>query len=154
MEIERKFRIAARPDLPVKESLRVEQSYLSITPEVRIRRYCRGTETNYDLTIKSEGTLSRQEVIKPLTAEEYEALLGMADREPIVKDYTAYALGPYTLEYSEVDGDKACGFRYAEVEFPTEAAAAAFSPPDFLGQEMTYVSGFKMKRYWLQDRSR
>lgn len=30
-----------------------------------------------DLTIKSEGTIAREEIIKPLSAEEYEILLRM-----------------------------------------------------------------------------
>lgn len=154
MEIERKFQMEKKPDLPVKEHLRIEQSYLSVYPEVRIRKSDDGRSTRYELTIKSEGTLARQEITKDLTEEEYEILLSMTDRPPIVKDYTAFRLGKYTLEYSEVDPGKSCGFSYAEVEFPTEEEAGAFAPPDFLGTEMTYQKAFRMKQYWLEDREK
>ena len=39
-------------------------------------------------------------------------------------------------------------FFYAEVEFPTVEAARAFTPPAFLGREVTEEAGFSMSDYW------
>ena len=88
MEIERKWHMPHAPELPALTHTRMSQSYLSLTPEVRIRKYedlMHGAPNRYDLTIKSDGTLVRDEIIKDLSAEEYEALLRMTDgRAPVV----------------------------------------------------------------------
>jgi len=156
MEIERKWRMRQKPALPERTHRRVLQSYLCLLPEVRIRRYedlmnpgC----VSYDLTIKSEGTLAREEIIKELSAQEYEALLGMlGGRAPIVKDHRTYDYAGYTLEYSEVDPGTSTGFSYAEVEFPTVAEAEAFRAPDWFGTESTQDTLFRMKTYWKDTR--
>ena len=155
MEIERKWRMEQPPRLPERCHLRVEQSYLSLKPEVRVRRYedlTKPGEYSYDLTIKSEGTLAREEIIKDLTEEEYRILAGMLDCPPIVKDYTNYQLGDYVLEFSVVDPGYSEGFSYAEVEFPTVEEAEAFQAPDWFGREMTYETPYKMKNYWRDTR--
>ena len=57
------------PDLPVLAHSRMSQSYLSLTPELRIRRYedlIHGTPDHYDRTLKSEGTLALEEISRPL----------------------------------------------------------------------------------------
>ncbi len=154
MEIERKWRMEKAPDLPPRCRLRVEQSYLCLYPEVRIRRYQdldQGSE-HFDLTIKSEGTLAREEVIKELTAEEYRTLAALLDCPPIVKEYTNYAYGDHVLEFSVVDPGSETGFTYAEVEFPTVEQAEAFEAPAWFGREMTYETPYKMKNYWRDTR--
>jgi CYTH domain-containing protein len=155
MEIERKWRMDRAPLLPYRCRLRVEQSYLSLTPEVRVRRYedlDQAGSCRYDLTIKSEGDLAREEIIKELTEEEYRILAEMAGGAPIVKQYANYALGDYVLEFSLVDPGRPECFSYAEVEFPTREEAEAFQPPDWFGAEMTYQSAYKMKNYWRDTR--
>lgn len=155
MEIERKWKMEQAPELPERCHLRVEQSYLSLSPEVRVRRYedlSRPGEYRYDLTIKSEGTLAREEIIKELTWEEYGILTGMLDCPPIIKDYTNYSLGEYVLEFSVVDPGREGGFSYAEVEFPTIQAAERFRAPEWFGREMTYETPYKMKNYWRDTR--
>lgn len=150
MEIERKFWIDQFPDLPCKVHKRTEQGYLSITPfEVRIRKSedCATGQCAYRLTIKSQGDLARHEVETSLEAQQYEELKGLLERPMICKDYRAYALEDgHTLECSIVDGGV---FSYAEVEFPSEEAAASWQPLPFLGRETTYETGFKMHNYWL-----
>ena len=153
MEIERKFWLKAFPeDLPLLQRMQTWQGYLYTEPnEVRIRRHRReeSGEEFYRLTIKSGGDLARHEVELPLTAEQFEELRGLLDpSKPLIhKDYRAYDLGGgLTLECSVVDGG---AFSYAEVEFPSEAAANAWQPLDCLGPETTYRSGFKLHQYWL-----
>ena len=156
MEIERKWRMSAPPPLRERSHTRIEQSYLCVTPEVRIRRYedVISGSVRYDLTIKGEGTLSREEIIKDLSAEEYGALLGLTHgAEPIVKDLRTYDYEGRTLEFSYVDPQRASGFSYAEVEFPSEEEARAFLAPEWFGQESTEDGTFRMKLYWQETRN-
>ena len=63
MEIERKFKLTAFPDhLPLLESSRIEQGYLSVRPTVRIRSRETDGVISYKLCIKGKGTLVREEV--------------------------------------------------------------------------------------------
>lgn len=156
MEIERKWHMPHAPALPARTHTRMSQSYLSLTPEVRIRKYedlMNGAPERYDLTIKSEGTLAREEIVKPLTAEEYAILLRMTGGcAPIVKDHRSYDYEGYELEFSTVDEGRAGGFTYAEVEFPSVEAARSFVPPAWFGEETTEQQGFRMKSYWKTTR--
>lgn len=156
MEIERKWHMKHAPELPLRTHTRMSQSYLSLTPEVRIRRYedlMNGAADTYELTIKSEGTIAREEINKPLSAEEYDILLRMTDGcAPIVKDHRTYDYQGYVLEFSAVDPGRESAFTYAEVEFPTLEAAKAFAAPDWFGAETTEQQGFRMKGYWKKTR--
>ncbi|MBE7003527.1 MAG: adenylate cyclase [Ruminococcaceae bacterium] len=144
------------PELPERTHTRIAQSYLSLTPEVRIRKYedlAGDTPASYDLTLKSEGTIAREEIIKPLTAEEYAILLRMGgDLPPIVKEHRTYEYQGFVLEFSSVDAERPEGFTYAEVEFPTLEDARAFEAPDWFGEETTEQQGFRMKSYWKKTR--
>ena len=153
MEIERKWHMLLPPELPVLRHTRMSQSYLTLMPEVRIRKYedlRDGAPDRYDLTIKSEGTLAREEIIKELTVEEYGILQSMTGgKPPIIKEHRTYAYEGYTLEYSVVDGG---AFTYAEVEFPSVEEARAFVPPEWFGEETTEQRGVRMRDYWRATR--
>ena len=149
MEIERKFRLSAFPEqLPEVRRLDQYQGYLAVDPEVRIRRSVyrsEGRET-YVLCIKSIGDLVRHEVETDITREQFEELASMLDYPLIHKEQRVYRLPEgLLLECSIVDEG---AFSYAEVEFPTEEAAAAWEKPDWLGEEMTYVRALRMRTYW------
>lgn len=156
MEIERKWHMKQAPDLPALTHTRMSQSYLSLTPEVRIRRYeelMHGDPNRYDLTIKSEGTLAREEIIKDLTADEYRILLEMTGGlPPIVKDHKTFDWQGHTLEYSVVDAERGGGFSYAEIEFPSVEEANVFTPPAWFGEETTQQQTYRMKTYWRDTR--
>lgn len=152
MEIERKFWLEAFPeDLPLVRRLQVWQGYLYTDPnEVRIRKSVEEDtgRTYYRLCIKSGGDLSRAEVETELSEEQFQQLRSLLEpgKELIHKDYRAYRLPDgLLLECSIVDGGV---FSYAEVEFDSEAAARAWTPPACLGRETTWERGFKMKHYW------
>lgn len=152
MEIERKFKLEAFPALPEEARLDQWQGYLAVNPEVRIRKtvhHTQGKET-YILCIKSVGNLVRHEIETPLTKAQFEELSTMLDYPLIHKELHAYRLSDgHVLECSRVDEG---AFSYAEVEFATVEEAERWTPPDFLGREMTYETGFKMRSYW-SDRS-
>ncbi len=149
MEIERKWRIDRFPDLQVSRRAEIWQGYLSLEPEVRIRKTVSENGESYRLAVKGNGTLSREEVEPYITREDYEALCGMLKKPPVHKEWRGYDLGGgLMLEVSLVDGGEPTSFMYAEVEFPNEESAKSFKAPDFLGEEMTNQTGFRMKHYW------
>lgn len=152
MEIERKFKLIEFPSLPEVAFLDQWQGYLATEPEVRIRRtenHTEGVET-YILCIKSVGDLVRHEVETEITREQFEELASMLDYPLIHKELHAYRLPDgHVMECSRVDDG---AFSYAEVEFASVEEANAWTPPEWLGREMTYEKGFKMRQYW-SDRS-
>ncbi len=156
MEIERKFKLLAFPNMPETTFLDQWQGYLSTDPQVRIRRTWNHTDASesYMLCIKSNGDLVRHEVETPITKEQFSELEEMLAYPLIHKELHTYRLrDELLLECSQVDGG---AFSYAEVEFPTEEQARVWNLPDelssCLGEEMTYDRKFKMTSYW-SDRS-
>lgn len=149
-EIERKWLVDGYPDLPVEEEETQWQGYLSLEPAVRIRKIVRGNVTEFWLTVKGKGTLQRVEVEVPLGEDEYEALRGLAVTPVASKRMRKYRLSTGELvECSLVDEGEETAFYYAEVEFGTVEAAQEFTPPEFLGQEVTYEPGYTMLEYCL-----
>jgi CYTH domain-containing protein len=138
MEIERKFLVGELPEnLWQAPRRRIEQGYLCTRPVVRVRRD--GEE--YYLTYKGDGLLAREEYNLPLTREAYLHLLSKADGSRIAKERCCIPFGPYTIELDIFDPPFA-PLVMAEVEFPTEAEALAFQPPEWFGREVTYDSAY------------
>lgn len=134
MEIERKFIIKERPgDLSRYPCRRIEQAYLCTCPVVRVRR----SGEEFWLTCKGEGLLVREEYELPLTEQAYRHLCAKADGTVIRKDRFYIPLGEHTIELDVFDAPIA-PLVTAEVEFPTEAEARAFCPPDWFDREVTW----------------
>lgn len=135
MEIERKYLIAAMPsDLLISKTREIEQGYLCTEPVVRIRK----DNENYELTYKSKGLMAREEYNLPLTKESYEHLRAKIDGRLIRK--TRYEIplnGSLTIELDIFHGDLE-PLILAEVEFPSEEAANAFTPPEWFGEDVTF----------------
>jgi adenylate cyclase len=133
-EIERKFLVDDLPeDVRVTPATHIRQGYLTVEPaEVRIRS---SDDTSHELTVKSLGGLTRAEVTLPLTPEQFEELWPLVQRS-IEKDRTRYQVDGGTAEVDVYRGQLA-GLVVAELEFPSEAAAAAFVPPHWFGTEVT-----------------
>ena len=155
LEIERKFLIDGFPEeLELLYDVEIEQGYVSIHPEVRIHKAVDKTSarTDYRLTLKGDGDLTRTEIKTDVSESFYKDALGMLGVQPIAKDYKAYRLGERILEVCRVDAGTQNEFYYAEIEFPTEDDAENFIPPQFLGREITYNDEYKMKNYWKRTR--
>lgn len=150
MEIERKFLIDAFPDLPLVQEAVVLQGYLCTCPVVRIRSTCTEDGTRFKLCFKGKGDLAREEIEMDLSEDTFERLRALIEGCPLVrKDYKAYRLPDgLLLECSLVDSGETTEFMYAEVEFSSIEQAQAFTPPAFLGREVTYDPSFSMGRYW------
>lgn len=153
MEIERKFLIR-KDDLPQDLASypchRIEQGYLCTSPVVRIRRQ----DDDYFLTYKSKGLMSREEYNLPLTVEAYEHLKPKADGILITKDrYVIPEKDGLFIELDVFHGEYE-GVLLAEVEFPTEEAANAYTAPDWFGEDVTYSTRYHnstMSQGWQSD---
>lgn len=131
-EIERKYLIRSTPDLTACPYHEIEQAYLCTDPVVRVRRQ----DEEYYLTYKARGNMIREEYNLPLTEESYLHLRAKADGKWIAKRRYLLPFGTYTIELDAFSAPVP-GLWLAEVEFPSEEAARAFTPPDWFGEEVT-----------------
>jgi len=135
VEIERKFLVARAPD-PLPPGDRLEQGYLAVAPdgtEVRIRRRA-GRST---LTVKSGPAHVRVEEELEIDDRRFEALWALTEGRRIAKTRHLVPLGDDLTAEVDVYAEALDGLRVAEVEFASSEASRAFTPPDWLGTEVT-----------------
>jgi CYTH domain-containing protein len=147
MEIERKFLVAELPaDLDRNRCEVIEQGYIAITDdelEVRVRRQGKRAV----LTIKKGEGRTRMEEELEIGADRGERLWPLTEGRRLQKSrYEIRASGGLTFDVDVYAGDLE-GLVTAEVEFPSEAAAEEFEPPDWFGREVTEDSHYKNQ--WL-----
>jgi CYTH domain-containing protein len=151
MEIERKFLVSAPPpDLGRHPASAIRQGYLAVAgdgTEVRLR----DRDGAAVLTVKSGGGLVRVEEDLPLDAERFGRLWPLTEGRRVEKVRHLIPADGLTIELDVYGGDLE-GLVVAEVEFPSEAAAEAFAPPAWLGQEVTGDERFKNQRLALDGR--
>lgn len=139
MEIERKYLIHQLPlNLDTYPHREIEQAYLCTDPVVRIRRQ----DDEYFLTYKGKGLMVREEYNLPLNQEAYEHLKKKADG--IILSKTRYLIPlekPLTIELDVFHGSYE-NLWLAEVEFPSEEEANAFTPPQWFGEDVTFSSAY------------
>lgn len=135
MEIERKYLIHTLPENLEQYPFRqIEQGYLSTSPVIRIRK----DDHRYELTYKSSGLLARKEYNLPLDKASYEHLKSKVDGHLICKKRYMIPLNTeLTIELDVFEG-YLTPLMLAEVEFPTEAAAMSFIPPEWFGEDVTF----------------
>jgi adenylate cyclase len=145
VEIERKFLVRRLParlhSYPYGE---IEQGYVALDGEVevRIRRY----GGRAFLTIKSGGYRVRLEEEFEIDPRRFRALWPLTEGRRIQKTrYLIPAAGGLRIELDVYRGPLA-GLLTAEIEFDSSAAAAAFTPPAWLGAEVTDDPRYKNKR--------
>jgi adenylate cyclase len=145
VEIERKFLVERPPDgLDSFPSGEIEQGYLAITDdvEVRVRRY---GEQSY-LTVKSSGDESRVEEEIEIDGRRFGALWPLTEGRRIEKQRYRIPTGDGLTIELDVYQHRLTGLMTAEVEFESRADADRFSPPPWLGREVTDDSRYKNKR--------
>lgn len=140
-EIERKFLVRG----PVPEGLPFEpirQGYItaaSDTAEVRLRQ--KG-EACF-LTVKSGGGLVRDEYEIAIGKPEFETLWPLTEGRRVEKTrYTGRRADGLEFELDVFEGHLA-PLMLVEVEFPSEAAARAFIPPDWFGEDVTEDKSYR-----------
>lgn len=142
MEIERKFLIHNIEDLPFSPEdhphREIEQGYLCTEPVVRIRK----DGQSYFLTYKSKGLMVREEYNLPLTEEGYLHLKEKIDGRLISKTrYVVPLENGLSLELDIFKGDLV-PLILAEIEFPDEETASSYTPPAWLGEDVTFSTRY------------
>ena len=140
MEIERKYLVTDPPRECFSHPFRtIEQAYLCTDPVVRIRR----EDSEYYLTYKGRGLLAREEYNLPLHEAAYRHLLPKADGIILTKKRYRIPLDGTSLVIE--------GLMLAEVEFPDEEAALAFTPPVWFGRDVTFTGEYQNSRLALKQ---
>jgi adenylate cyclase len=143
LEIERKWLIASLPaGFDSSRGQAIDQGYLTIADggnETRVR----SRAGEYFLTTKSGSGLVRRETSIELTAEQYEQLWPATEGARVTKVRHELSIaGGLTLELDVYTGELA-GLIVAEVEFPDEDTANAFTAPEWFGADVTSDSAYK-----------
>jgi CYTH domain-containing protein len=151
IEIERKWIVREEFKSEFKPEILVHSNYFSTSP-LSVRAQSKtiiGAATEkpfkYWLTIKNEGDLSRIEIEKELTEEEFN-ILATIEHHYVNKLYNSHFYG---LQTSISVNESGRSLFYAEMEFETEIEANAFIPPDIVEREITYEAEYKMDRFAL-----
>jgi len=135
-EIERKWVLPAPPEqcagTPAEP---VRQGYLAVDERAEVR--VRETTGERELTIKGGRGRARTEEHVAVDAEQFERLWALTEGRRIDKHRHAVALDDGVTATIDVYHGALEGLVTAEVEFDSEAAADAFEPPPWLGDEVT-----------------
>ena len=149
MEIERKWLVRPEKipyDLNRLPSEEIEQSYISFSPTIRIRRID-GGKSHY-MTVKTHpvstgSALAREEYEFPLPAEDYGNLLPLARGRTIHKTRYVHALPSGLKEEIDVFSGELQGLVFLEIEFPDVDAAAAYPDPDWIEKDVSGDGKYK-----------
>lgn len=142
-EVERKFIL---PEPPSAERLgpgvHIRQGYLAEQDGVEVR--LRITSESATLTVKAGTGLSRTEVEVEISAGQADTLWPHTASRRIDKTRHRVLLDGTLGHVAEVDvyAGALAGLCVTEVEFSSEAAAAAFVPPAWFGRELTGQQGW------------
>lgn len=134
-EIERKFRVSGEFKSLAYAATQVAQGYLCSDPARCVRIRIRDSK-GY-LTIKGASDaagLSRYEWEREIPVDEARELMSLCEPGRIEKTRYLIRHGRHIIEVDEFHGENE-GLVLAEVELADEAEA--FSPPVFLGEEVT-----------------
>jgi CYTH domain-containing protein len=139
-EIERKFRVDHVPDVDAAQGDRLRQGYVALdgAAEVRIRIAGDGAT----LTVKSGSGLTRTEVEISVDEDQALALWALSEGRRVEKTrYRVPLEGGLVAELDRYE-DALAGLSTVEVEFSSEGAATAFTPPAWFGEELTGHPGW------------
>jgi adenylate cyclase len=142
-EIERKFRLRAMPGKSLGPGTHISQGYLFIEGgELRVRK----KGDRFFITVKGEGTLSRNEWETPIPAWVFETIWPNTDGRRVEKIRYSVPFSGLTLEFDEYFG-KLQGLITLEVEFLDIETASRFSPPEWavVTADVTADSTYKNK---------
>ncbi len=154
-EIERKYMLGAFPAeglasgaIKFVSKKTIYQTYLAYdgNEELRIRKLVEGETVEYTHTFKRGKGWSREEIEYDISAELYEQLLERLNRVPLEKIRTTLDLDGTLIE---IDEYLQFDLRTVEVEFESEEAAKAFTPPAWFGPEVGGEEEYRNKKLWL-----
>jgi CYTH domain-containing protein len=143
IEIERKFLVAEPPSgLERWPSTAIEQGYLALDEdgtEVRVRR----RDGRTWLTIKSGAGRVRTEEEIEIEPERFARLWPLTEGRRLEKTRYELDAGDGLVLEVDVYAGELQGLVVAEVEFDSEEAAEAFTPPDWVGADVTQDERYK-----------
>jgi len=141
MEIERKFMIQSIPE-GASSGMEIIQGYIWYDPEVRLRKIA----GEHKLTIKSAGTLTREETEHDIPEELFSLLWPLVGSKVVKKTRHLLGYNDLVLEIDVYSG-KYEGLITLECEFQTVEEAERFELPDWIGSaiDVTYDSRFRNK---------
>ncbi|GGA77925.1 adenylate cyclase [Neiella marina] len=143
-EVERKFLVQQLPDLEQATKVRIRQGYITQTDDsVELRLRQKGD--NYFLTLKSGDGLVRSENEISISAQQFDQLwpntLGQRIEKVRWKGQISEQL---QFELDVFEGSLA-PLQLVEVEFSSVAQAEGFQVPDWFGDDVTLIKGYKNK---------
>lgn len=151
LEIERKFLVRSLPaNLKKNPKASIDQGYLVIEPghgQVRVRRIADenfSTPEHYLTFKRREGTV-RDEVNLAISREDFERLWPLTEGRRVEKTRYRIPWRKWTIELDIFHG-KRDGLVLAEVEFADEKQCDAFTPPAWLGKDVTTDPAYKNTR--------
>ncbi len=127
MEIERKFVLRGVPE-GVRSGREILQGYLWFDPEVRLRRI----EGEHKLTIKSHGTLTRDETELSIPGVLFDLLWSLTGSNVVRKTRYLLDYNDLVLELDVYSG-KHEGLITLECEFQSTEQAELFELPEWIG---------------------
>ena len=144
LEIERKFLVATLPDLSGVRRSVLRQGYVTLpadSVEVRLRQ----TDDSFVLCLKTGEGIVRTEREIAIDAAQFEALWPQTEGRRVRKTrWTGSLDGGLMFELDVFEGDLA-PLVMVEVEFGSQAQAAAFAPPPWFGREVSMDKQFRNK---------
>ena len=157
-EIEKKWLIRQEDipyDLSKAEVYEIRQTYISFSPEIRVRDINDGSF--YILTIKTDDPafkgLKRTEQEYYITKKEYSQLLTKKEGSTIHKTRYRLSENNNIIEIA-IFHDQLDGLAYMEIEFPSTESANNFKDPDWVLKDITTDMSYKnghLAKYGLPD---
>lgn len=149
MEIERKYLLGKLPDnLDSYTCYQLEQVYITTNPVIRARKKVNITkdiaspESEFILTVKTNGLLMREEYEIKMNEEGYNNVLAKAEGNTITKKrYIVPLEDNLKLELDIFEGAFE-GLILGEIEFPDEETAKKYTPPEYISEEVTFDRRF------------
>ncbi len=139
IEVERKYLIDIN-NLPENignsDTLEIVQTYISFSPEMRVRKT---NDLYYFFTMKlpkDEIGLAREEIEFMITLEQYEELLKKQVGNTIYKTRYQYQENGIKIDV-DIYSHELNGLAVAEVEFANVNKSKSFTPPSWFGLEVT-----------------
>jgi adenylate cyclase len=144
-EIERKFITRDLPDNLLNEAspISIIQGYIALEAEGKEVRL-RNANDHYTLTVKSSGSLIREELEITLSKDQFHSLWPSTLHRRILKERYKVNWNTHTLEVDRYQ-HPLNGLFIIEIEFDNEMAANRFVPEKWMGKEVTQLNVLKNK---------
>lgn len=157
VEIEKKWLIKEEDipyDLSKAEKIKIEQTYICFSPEMRVRRINDGE--SYTFTIKTNITsdgMTRDETEFEITEAEYNNLISKKEGTTINKTRYQF-LDKDNLLAVDIFSEDLKGLAYLEIEFTNQEEADKYSNPSWVIMDVTSDLNYKnghLARYGIPD---